>query len=559
MKLLPSEKIIHSPNCKQCSNTFDITDKDLEFYTKMDVPPPTHCPSCRQMRRMAWCNEWVLYKNRCSACSRPVISYLPEDDERDVLCFECFYGDRFDPLAYGREIDWGRSILDQIHELEKWIPHLYAAVDSDIENSEYMHCAGQSKNYYMTFHADYNEDCYYGYGIKRSKDCMDNHYCHESQFCYECVDVSKCNNMYWSQDCENCSNCWFVRDCVGCQDCFLCTGLRNKTHFFLNEKLTPEEYKKKVWEFKTGSYRMIQSALVKLRELEQQHTYKHLDNTMCENVTGNKLRNCNNAYDCFDCTEIRDSKYCSQIQYGVDNCYDIYQYGIHHSFCYETSMTGIHANNLRFCFTCNNNVSDMEYCLYSINSSNCFGCVCLKKQTYCIFNKQYSKEEYIQLKEKLIQKMKADGEWWEFFPIAYSESCYDETMAQNWYPKTKEEVLKLGWRWRDDLPGTTGKESISTLPDSIDEVDTGIMNEILCCGDCSKNYRIVSQELAFYIQNKLPLPRECFDCRRKRRFGMRTKRRVHVAPCHDCWKDIETYHEEGKKIACEECYRSQTY
>ncbi len=93
----------------------------------------------------------------------------------------------------------------------------------------------------------------------------------------------------------------------------------------------------------------------------------------------------------------------------------------------------------------------------SFSSRNCFGCVGLKRHQYCILNKQYSKSEYETIKGKLIEKMKADGEWGEFMPVKYSESCYNETIAQLWYPKTKQEVLDLGWRWQDDLPGTTGK------------------------------------------------------------------------------------------------------
>ena len=51
--------------------------------------------------------------------------------------------------------------------------------------------------------------------------------------------------------------------------------------------------------------------------------------------------------------------------------------------------------------------------------------------------------------------MTSDGEWGEFFPIKYSESCYNETIAQLWFPLTKEKALEEGFRWQDDLPGTT--------------------------------------------------------------------------------------------------------
>ena len=171
--------------------------------------------------------------------------------------------------------------------------------------------------------------------------------------------------MFWCQDCENCGSCWFVRDCVGCHECFLCTGLRNKKYCFLNEQLTEKEYTAKIVEFDTGSNAMIEKAKMLFQKLQSQHTYKHLHNIMCENVTGNHLTRCKDVSNCFDCTEVQDSKHCFQVQFNVKNCYDLYQYGIDQSFCYETDMAGIQVNNLRFCHTTNTVASDCDYCIYT--------------------------------------------------------------------------------------------------------------------------------------------------------------------------------------------------
>ena len=62
--------------CKQCNISFDITDKDLEFYDKISpvfnsekfqIPTPTFCPDCRQQRRILWRNERKLYRRKDSA------------------------------------------------------------------------------------------------------------------------------------------------------------------------------------------------------------------------------------------------------------------------------------------------------------------------------------------------------------------------------------------------------------------------------------------------------------------------------------------------------------
>lgn len=46
-------------------------------------------------------------------------------------------------------------------------------------------------------------------------------------------------------------------------------------------------------------------------------------------------------------------------------------------------------------------------CFYS---SDIFGCIGLRNKQYCIFNKQYTKEEYEKLVPKIIEHMQKNGE-----------------------------------------------------------------------------------------------------------------------------------------------------
>jgi hypothetical protein len=91
-----------------------------------------------------------------------------------------------------------------------------------------------------------------------------------------------------------------------------------------------------------------------------------------------------------------------------------------------------------------------------MNCSNLFGCSGLKSASYCILNKQYTKAEYEILVPKIIEHMmkisspsdegdahRAGGvmEWGEFFPSSMSPFGYNETVAQEYYPMTRDEVL----------------------------------------------------------------------------------------------------------------------
>ena len=66
----------HSLNtkCINCDKSFEVTSEDLRFYKRMDVPSPTHCPNCRQQRRLAWRNERTLYANNCDLCKKNLVS-----------------------------------------------------------------------------------------------------------------------------------------------------------------------------------------------------------------------------------------------------------------------------------------------------------------------------------------------------------------------------------------------------------------------------------------------------------------------------------------------------
>ncbi len=557
--------------CENCKKKYTISDDDRHYYDKLKVPTPKWCPPCREMRRMAWCNEMHLYPNICKLCGKKVIAQFGEDNPRPAYCVQCWWSDKWDPLKYGRDIDWDKPFFEQFHELELQVPHCCVSIDTGAINSEYTHHAGQEKNCYLIFHSTFAEDCYYGYGVKKAKDCVDVHYCHSSNFCYECIDVKNCYDLAWSQDCFSCGSSYFLRDCVNCIDCFMCVGLRNKNYCFLNQQLTKEEYQKNLAEMNTGSHNNVQKYLKEFEELQLKHTYRYLQNNMIENSLGNHLYNAKNSFYCFDTSDIEESKYCSQMQLGVRHCYDIYQYGVNAELCYEGAMIGTNAYNIHFCYLCLWQVTNLTYCIESYSSKDCFGCFGMNHNNFCILNKQYSKEDYIALTQRLIEKMKKDGEYGELFPIQYSQSAYNETTAQLWYPLSKEQVLAKGWQWQDNLPGTYGKETVSELPDDIKDTPKDITKEILICENCRKNYKIIPQELQFYKKHNYPVPRNCFECRRISRMKKRNPRSFWSRQCmcqqkghnHEgkCPTEFHTTYSPDRPeiVYCKDCYQKTIY
>jgi hypothetical protein len=197
------------------------------------------------------------------------------------------------------------------------------------------------------------------------------------------------------------------------------------------------------------------------------------------------------------------------------------------------------------------------------SSENLLGCISMHRAKYCILNKQYSRKEYESLAGTILDALKSEGAWGEHLPITLSPFGYNESAASEYYPLTKEEVTARGWRWADQLPYTTGKETIamqSIADDSADGPDS-IVQGVLACTVCGKNYKIIPAELAFYRKMPCPIPRSCPDCRHLKRFRRKTPTRLWARQCDKCGKDFQTTYspERPEKIYCLDCYRKEGF
>ncbi|MEK7544984.1 MAG: hypothetical protein AAB551_02530 [Patescibacteria group bacterium] len=562
-----------SRNCQRCTASFQITDDDLRFYEKVSpvfgeqvysIPAPSHCPDCRQQRRLALCNERFFYPGTCGLCKKSTLSEHPLFRNQPIYCRECWHSDKWDARDFGKDFDFTRPFFDQILELKRATPSPALNIQGTNDNSEFIHYAGSCKNCYLIMHADFCEDCYYGYGFKKNTSCVDGFYNLHCELCYDCVDVRQSYDLKGSQDCINCHSSAFLRDCVGCKNCFLCVGLRGKEYCFENQQLSKEEYLQKMAQIDTGSYTQYQQHKKRLKELEKQHSFKEFQGTNLENSFGNNLYNCKDTWFSFDCEDVEGGKFCYQVVLGAKDVYDIYQYGTNLQQSYECSISGENSYRLFFCDNCHVNSSDLFYCWYMERSKNCFGCVNMQQAQYCILNKQYTKEEYEKLVPQIIEHMKKTGEFGEFFPMSHSPHGYNRSSAQMYYPLTKEQVLAQGLTWDDyDAPRPQVQKVLdaSNISDNIKDVSDDILTAAVECEVTKRLFKITPKELKFYRQQKVPLPRRCPDQRHLDRFSLRNPRKFWNRSCSQCQKNFwTTYSSEiTEKVLCEPCYLARAY
>jgi len=223
------------------------------------------------------------------------------------------------------------------------------------------------------------------------------------------------------------------------------------------------------------------------------------------------------------------------------------------------------------------------------NDNNLFGCIGLRNKSYCILNRQYTKEEYEELIPKIIKQMDKipyrDGKgvvykYGEFFPSELSPFAYNETIAQQHFPLVQKEAEKQGYKWKEkEIKNYEVEVKMEEIPDNIKNATESIVNRAIECAhkeqcneQCTKAFKIIEPELQFYKRMNLPLPRLCPNCRHYQRLSKRNPMKLWHRTCmcdktshfHDkekCGVKFETsYAPDCPEIVyCERCYQQEVY
>jgi len=547
-------------NCQNCKKNFVIEPDDFSFYEKLKVSPPTRCPECRQQLRTLFRNFKTLYKRPSSISGKMIISVYDTDTIFPVYDISEWWGDGWDPMSYGIDIDFNKPFFEQIAKLFNTVPHV-SIMNSQSENCEYSNQVVKSKNCYLLFGCVENEDCDYGHIVWNCRDCVDNLYLFKCESCYECIDCLGSAKLFYSQECEACADSIGLFDCRNCLNCIGCVGQVNKSYCIFNKRVSKEEYKEFLSRYSLNEKSSIDFILKERDTLRKTIPQRSFFGSHNNDVSGNHIYNSHNIHDSFDIKGGENSKFCFTVREAIDS-YDI-SFTVDLSECYQ-SLTIDKSNQVIGSqqIIDSHNIYHSEHCY---NCNNIFGCYGLRKKSYCILNKQYSKEEYEKLVPKIIEGLKKIGEWGNFFPKELSPFCYNEAIVNEYMPLTKEEALAKGFRWKDDIPSTKGQGTIEyeDLPKNPEDYSDKLLAEVLTCEKCKKNYKLINREINFYKKNKLALPSKCFNCRHEERMSKRNPRSLWEDICAKCGNVIQTsYKPEDQKIYkiyCKKCYQQEVY
>ncbi|MES3032068.1 MAG: hypothetical protein V4699_02370 [Patescibacteria group bacterium] len=553
--------------CKTCKTDFEIRKEDLNFYEQVKTVPPLDCPDCRMMKRLAFRNERTFYKRKCDMCQKDMISLYTANSPFPIYCNECWWSDKWDPKSFAQDYDPSKTFFEQYRELQKKVPRL-SLMNLNAVRSDYANGASDNKDCYLIFGAENNQDCMYSRLVQTCKGVVDCAFIHKSELCYECIDVRECFKCMFSEQCQSSTDLIFCYNMRNSNNCIFCTNGRNISNAILNVKYTKEEYEQKKAEI-LSSYESIEQAKKEFEQLKSNIIVKYASQTKCHNVTGDYIHNCYDGIRVFDTSDAKNCSYMVDAESPID-CMDCNNTYYKPELCYN--MMGVlqssKCKNCAFAFYCN----EVEYSENCHNLSSAMGCNAIRKGQYMILNKEYSKEDFYNIKEQIDTQMKKDGSFGQFFPPELAPFGFNETLGYDYYQITEKEAAERGFNWQKQATGTFGKETIKEkdIPETITEIIDDILQEILVCSDCKKNFRITRAELDFYKRMNLPLPHKDFECRHQDRMKKRNPRKLwhrscmcelekHIHGTNKCENEFETSYspDRPETVYCETCYQQE--
>ncbi len=418
------------------------------------------------------------------------------------------------------EYDWDfmNSIINWFKKVKIW----WQKFIWQNNNSEFNYIVLWSNNSYLSIVVVDSENIFYCYNIFWSKYIYNSILIQNSNNIYQSRCVNSSSNIYYSSNISDSSNIYLCSNLVWCNFCINCNWLQNQKYHINNQQKTKEEYD------------------IYMKEINNFTFYeKNTDNTKIKwsNIWNNIIwqfnRLCDNIIDWYMNYQIKNGK-----NIILWNATDLLEDCIDCCSIWWTKSDNIYAcmwvwywcSNVYWSIECSPFCNNVYYGYLLESCSFCLGCIWLKNKSYCILNKQYTKEEWYEKVDEIFWQMDANGTLGEFFPASMNPFYFNDTAAYLIDPSfTREEVIAKWYLRRDepirvDIPegALTVKSTDLDKFESFDNQWNRVINsdilKYIIQDEFWNIYRIVKMEYDFLVKYGLPLPRKHWLDRMKENF-----------------------------------------
>ena len=377
------------------------------------------------------------------------------------------------------------------------------------ENADFGHCVFRAKNVYLSFVVgEQSENVIYSSIVYMNCNNVLNSLgvTNNSQNVYTSKIVTNSYNVFFSAYIHNSANIWYSDNLIGCHDCIDCSWLENADYMIDNKQYSKEEYAIKKME-------ILPNHDKKMRIAEWM-------NRGSQHVVWQWIFQSNSIQDWYSVTRLDGGKNVCFIEWvnGCTDFVDVFEAGINSHDFYGVCSWWTNTSNIYCSSLIDQWCTNIFYSYHMEACSYCLWCIGLRNKQFCIFNKEYSKEEWYAKVDEIFTQMEKSWTLWTFFPGWMNPFYFNDTAAYLIDESfTKEEVTKDGYMWRDepirtDIPVHVEVLEIKDLekfqtfdPQSGRKIDPEIMTKVI--KDAAGNvYKIIKLEYDFLMKYWLPLP-----------------------------------------------------
>ena len=99
------------------------------------------------------------------------------------------------------------------------------------------------------------------------------------------------------------------------------------------------------------------------------------------------------------------------------------------------------------------------------------------------------------------------------------------------------------------------------LPDNITDVTDDILQKGIICEISGRPFKLIKQELDFYREHNIPLPRRHYEVRHMERISSLPPMNLSLRNCDKCGNEMISVYDKNTnyKVYCESCYNKEIY
>jgi len=537
--------------CNETNEQFEISIEMYELYKKLDLPLPTISPGARLQRLRAHMGGIELFARQDINANNAISMYDPQSPAK-IVSSDYWFSDEFNALSYGKELNPQKSFFEQWKIFSPSVPREAISTDPDSNNCTWCVYDLAFKDCYATFGGMECNKIMFGDMCINAGHSSDVGNIVRSEWCYESITCFECSQARYSAFCAGSMNISFCFGCNNISDCFGCVNIQNKQYCFFNQQLSKEEYMRRTQTLDLSDRAVVEICQEKVRELWNTGYCEANSNANSEHAIGDEISDSKNVmgisvlglervYNTFDSSFLKDCidiTTCTQQERSALSI--VCPSGFENKMCVS-------------CFACIN----IEYSMNCISSENLFGCIGLKHKKFCIFNVQYSEEEYWKKVDDIKTAMLKRGEYGQFFPYNTSLFAYNTSHADAFFPLDRQAVEHINARWYE-FPQVDASQALpsSQIPEQLNKTTEDILTKQFVCPTSGRPFRIVKPELTFHQKMNVALPIEHPSIRRKRKYKEMGSIQLFKRSCVECHKELYTRFPNiiPQKIACSECF-----